>query len=211
MFPLGTVLFPGMVMPLQVFEPRYKVMVAEVLAGDGEFGVVLIERGSEVGGGDTRFDVGCRARVIETRATDDGRFLLAAVGTGRIRIEQWLDDDPYPRALVTDVVDDGPAPSGPGGDDSGGSGADFVTMDAIRRRVDELVGILAPDRVGTLQLPNEPSVFVDAVAGAFGFGALDAQRLLATRGVGARLDVLGELVDDALVVARLRRGDTEAQ
>jgi len=58
MFPLGMVHFPGIVLPLRVFEPRYRQLTADCLAGDGEFGVVLIERGWEVGGGDTRFNVG---------------------------------------------------------------------------------------------------------------------------------------------------------
>ena len=53
MFPLGTVLFPHALLPLRVFEPRYREMTARVLREDGEFGVVLIERGSEVGGGDS--------------------------------------------------------------------------------------------------------------------------------------------------------------
>ncbi|HEX5095168.1 MAG TPA: LON peptidase substrate-binding domain-containing protein, partial [Acidimicrobiia bacterium] len=57
MFPLGTVLFPHALLPLQVFEPRYRVMMRNLLDGEREFGVVLIERGSEVGGGDVRFDV----------------------------------------------------------------------------------------------------------------------------------------------------------
>src|SRR5439155_458702 len=58
MFPLGTVLFPFVVLPLHVFEPRYRALTRDCLAGSGEFGVVLIERGLEVGGGDERFPVG---------------------------------------------------------------------------------------------------------------------------------------------------------
>ena len=57
MFPLGTVLVPKAVVPLHVFEPRYQTMLVDVMAGDRKFGVVLIERGSEVGGGDVRTDV----------------------------------------------------------------------------------------------------------------------------------------------------------
>ncbi|WP_415830929.1 LON peptidase substrate-binding domain-containing protein [Janibacter anophelis] len=54
MFPLGTVLLPGNPLPLQVFEPRYLAMLRDIAGGDGRFGVVLIERGFEVGGGDQR-------------------------------------------------------------------------------------------------------------------------------------------------------------
>src|SRR5262249_43335827 len=63
MFPLGNALLPGGMLPLHVFETRYRVMVRELVGGDGEFGVVLISRGHEVGGGDTRENVGCRARI----------------------------------------------------------------------------------------------------------------------------------------------------
>ena len=66
MFPLGTVLFPYATLPLHVFEPRYRVLVHDCLASDApEFGVVLIERGSEVGGGDVRFRTGTVARLVE--------------------------------------------------------------------------------------------------------------------------------------------------
>ena len=65
MFPLGSVLFPHAVLPLHVFEPRYLALVERCLAGDQEFGVVLIERGSEVGGGDVRFSVGTVTRIVQ--------------------------------------------------------------------------------------------------------------------------------------------------
>ena len=71
MFPLGTVLLPGMVLPLHVFEPRYQQLVRDCLdAPPHEFGVVLIDRGSEVGGGDTRCDVGVIARIVQVAPLD---------------------------------------------------------------------------------------------------------------------------------------------
>ena len=63
MFPLGTVLFPSGVLPLRIFEPRYRKMLEDLLLGSREFGVVLIERGSEVGGGEVRSGIGTMARV----------------------------------------------------------------------------------------------------------------------------------------------------
>ncbi len=80
MFPLGTVLVPSAGLPLHVFEPRYRALVHDCLAGDREFGVVLIERGSEVGGEDVRTDVGTVARIVEAVELPDGRWALAAVG-----------------------------------------------------------------------------------------------------------------------------------
>ena len=78
MFPLGSVLFPSAYLPLHVFEERYRQLVRDCLAGNGEFGVVLIERGSEVGGGDVRTEVGTVARIVEVTEFDDGRFALCS-------------------------------------------------------------------------------------------------------------------------------------
>src|SRR5688572_14490436 len=105
MFPLGSVLVPGMILPLHVFEPRYRALVRDCTAGDGEFGVVLIERGSEVGGGDARTDVGTMARIVQADELPDGRFAVGAVGMRRIRVTAWLVDEPYPRAEVADWPD----------------------------------------------------------------------------------------------------------
>lgn len=100
MFPLGRVLFPGAVLPLHVFEPRYRDLVHHCLGGDPRFGVVLIERGREVGGGDTRFSTGTIARIVQAAKLPDGRFALVTVGTARVQVIEWLPDDPYPRAIV---------------------------------------------------------------------------------------------------------------
>ena len=105
MFPLGNVLAPAGVLPLHVFEPRYQALMADCLDRDGRFGVVLIERGSEVGGGDHRAAVGTMASIEQYERFDDGRFALIAVGRDRFRVEAWLDDDPYPRAVVDDWPD----------------------------------------------------------------------------------------------------------
>lgn len=101
MFPLGSVLFPYTPLPLRVFEPRYLTMIGQLLDEDEpEFGVVLIERGHEVGGGDQRSTIGTMARLVSVTA---GAEMLhtVAVGTQRFTVDRWLEDDPYPRADVT--------------------------------------------------------------------------------------------------------------
>ena len=101
MFPLGSVLFPYTPLPLRVFEPRYLTMIGQLLDDDDpQFGVVLIERGHEVGGGDRRSGIGTLARLVSVTA---GAEVLrtVAVGTQRFTVERWLDDDPYPRAEVS--------------------------------------------------------------------------------------------------------------
>src|SRR5438445_9063509 len=105
MFPLQTVLFPGVAMPLHVFEPRYRALTRHCLDGDGRFGVVLIERGSEVGGGDVRVSVGTRALIVESAELPDGRWVLMVVGVERVEVSRWLPDDPYPQAEVSVLAD----------------------------------------------------------------------------------------------------------
>jgi Lon protease-like protein len=100
MFPLGSVLVPHQVLPLQVFEPRYLAMVERCLERDRRFGVVLIERGWEVGGGDVRFATGTVATIEHVEPVGDGRLALVAVGGERLRVREWRPDDPYPLAEV---------------------------------------------------------------------------------------------------------------
>jgi hypothetical protein len=100
MFPLGSVLFPHLPLHLRVFEERYLVMLSEMLQADrAEFGVVLIERGQEVGGGEHRFRYGTVAQITEL-GTADGVVGLVAQGQRRFEVEDWLPEAPYPRALV---------------------------------------------------------------------------------------------------------------
>ena len=102
MFPLNLVLFPVQILPLHIFEDRYRLMVKEIIDKDREFGVVLIERGSEVGGGDTRKNIGTLAEIIDFEKSNDGRWFLITQGTKRIKAARWLDDFPYPKASEFD-------------------------------------------------------------------------------------------------------------
>ena len=104
-FPLETVLFPNTPLALRVFEERYLKMLGACLEAESpSFGVVLIERGSEVGGGDTRFRTGTMARLVEVAARENAIELLV-VGQERIEISAWWDDEPYPTAEVHPVAD----------------------------------------------------------------------------------------------------------
>ena len=103
MFPLGSVLFPHMPLPLRIFEPRYLAMLADILKEEpAEFGVVLIERGQEVGGGDVRVTTGTLARVADLDTADEV-VLMIAQGAARFTVEEWRDDDPYPKAIVREL------------------------------------------------------------------------------------------------------------
>jgi Lon protease-like protein len=111
MFPLEVAMLPGEQLPLRIFEPRYSAMIADCLAGDRTFGVVLIAAGREVGGGDARNDVGALARIAEVSEQGGGRYRLRAEMADRLRVTQWLTDDPYPRAEVLSWPDEPGAPS----------------------------------------------------------------------------------------------------
>ena len=101
MFPLGSVLFPHTPVVLRIFEPRYLTMLGHLLdEDDPAFGVVLIERGHEAGGGDQRAGVGTVARIVQVQVGADDLHLVA-VGGERVSVDRWLDDDPYPIADVS--------------------------------------------------------------------------------------------------------------
>lgn len=102
MFPLSSVLFPAMPTALHIFEERYIVMLSRVLQADApEFGIVLIERGSEGGGGEQRFDTATVAQITQIEA-QEGAINLIARGQRRVDVTRWLDDAPHPRAEVRD-------------------------------------------------------------------------------------------------------------
>jgi Lon protease-like protein len=100
MFPLESALLPYQDLPLRIFEPRYSALVRHCLDSGEPFGVVLIARGREVGGGDSRCDVGSLTRITECVDHGSGRYALLCRTAERIRVCEWLPDDPYPRAVV---------------------------------------------------------------------------------------------------------------
>lgn len=199
MFPLGAVLLPGAFLPLKVFEPRYRALVHDCLAGTPEFGVALIERGSEVGGGDARFDVGCVARIVEVGEIPGGRFAVATVGARRIRVDAWLPDDPYPRAEVTDWPD--PEPAVDDGDRLDGAFAELRRVLAMAAELGEPVPPMAE-----LELAGDIVVASYQLAALAPVGPLDRLGLLGAPTVAARLDRLADLLDDLATVLATRLG-----
>ncbi|MEX2227673.1 MAG: LON peptidase substrate-binding domain-containing protein [Dehalococcoidia bacterium] len=86
LFPLQSVLFPGMRMPLHIFEDRYKTMIRDCIEDDAPFGVLLIRVGAEVGGAAVPYGIGTTARINQVEYLDDGRMNIFAMGERRFRI-----------------------------------------------------------------------------------------------------------------------------
>ena len=188
MFPLGTVLFPYGSLPLHVFETRYRELTEDCLRGNREFGVVLIERGSEVGGGDTRFHVGTVARIVEAAKFPDGRWALITIGDRRVRIRTWLPDDPYPVALVEEVSDD---PTGPGATRLAEAERAVRRALALQAELDE------PSAPATVELDADPQRAAWELASYAPIGPADKQRILEADGWDERLSMLTVMAADA--------------
>jgi Lon protease-like protein len=109
LFPLGTVLYPGMVLPLHIFEERYRQLVQDLLDGPEprRFGVIAIREGRETGvdGVASLYDVGCIAELRDVERHDDGRFDLVTAGTERFRLGPLDRSRPYLRAEIEPIPD----------------------------------------------------------------------------------------------------------
>lgn len=205
MFPLGTVLFPHMVLPLHVFEPRYRTMMRDILDGDAEFGVTLIERGHEVGGGDLRTDHGTVARLVQAEELDDGRWLVIGVGTDRFKVERWLPEDPYPRAEVRRFPERPAAPD---------AAVDAATATLLEDLVPLLRRVLAlrseldePGNDPTFELAEPIEVACWQAAVLAPLTPLDAQRVLTAQDCTTRLRLLQELLVESEEALRFRLSD----
>lgn len=187
-FPLGAVLFPGLVMPLQIFEERYRTLVRDLLEGDEprRFGVVSIELGHEVGPGAARrlAAVGCTAEVRAVQRHDDGRYDLVTTGGARFRVEDVDDALPYLRADVTFL----PEEAGPGATTAAGP----VTR-LFLRYCERLAGHGA--EIGDLdEMPDDPVQLSYVVAASLVLDRPDKQRLLQAEHAAARLRVEYDLL-----------------
>jgi Lon protease-like protein len=198
MFPLGSVLVPSAGLPLHVFEERYRRMVRDCLAADEQFGVVLIERGSEVGGADVRSRVGTIARIVEAVELDDGRWAVGAVGVRRLRVVAWLADDPYPRAEV-EPWDDPPVEPG--------HAAEVEAAVVLLRRALALAAEVGdPAAPATIELASDPVVAGYQAIAVAPIGPLDQQRLLSAPSAEVRISELVGMLHDEIEVLGFRLG-----
>lgn len=196
MFPLSSALLPGMVLPLRLFEDRYLQMYAEIIDAGREFGVVLIERGREALDDNLTFDVGCTAQIMGSGMNDDGTIGVVAVGKTRFEIQEWLEPDPYPRAQVTQLVEDPLTRTG---------------LQAVQQAMDqtavllEMAAELNTDvETDMPELSDNPGLAMYQIAQLAGLQTLDMQQVLQAPTADARAALIKEKVDETIELIRLQ-------
>lgn len=180
LFPLDTVLFPGMVLPLHIFEPRYREMIQGCLEDQSQFGVVLIKEGSQTGELATPYDVGTAARISRVEYLPDGRMDITVVGTQRFRILELDTSKSYLSATTSEfpVVN-----------------ASTRLAEELARRVRprvleyvELLSDASSTRLRLDRLPDDPKALSLLVAIALQVSNEEKQQLLETAGVPEMLN-----------------------
>jgi len=179
LFPLGTVLFPGLVLPLNIFEERYRRLVRDLLdqPEPREFGVIAIRHGRETGidGASDLYDVGCTAEVRQVEEYEDGRYGLVTVGVRRFRLLGLHDPDPYLSGDVEMLPDDA---------------GEHAVVEPVQEAFLAYLDALADQRgveYDIPELPGEPVLLSYLVAAAMVVDLADKQRLLAEPDAARRL------------------------
>jgi uncharacterized protein len=175
LFPLGTVLYPGLVLPLHVFEERYRQLVRDLLdePEPRRFGVVAIREGRETGitGVRSLHEIGCTATVRQVEEHEDGRYSLVTVGTDRFRLERLDDSRAYLQADI-DLLDEEP------GDEATAGLAARAVQEAFRAYL-EALSERGGTRINAPELPDEPMLLSYVVAASVIVDLPDKQALLA--------------------------------
>ena len=192
LFPLGSVLFPGLLLPLHIFEERYRQLVRELLArpegAPKRFGVVAIREGREVGPDGIRalHEVGCAAELRAVEPYDDGRFDIVTTGSHRFRLQAIDTSLPYLQADVQWL----PEPPGE---------APAVLAKAVAARFASYRRALAglrevPEPEDPSPIPEDPAVLSYLVSAAMVIDLADRQALLASRDTTRRLRLALDLL-----------------
>ena len=187
MFPLGSVALPGVALPLHIFEPRYRALVMTCLTEDRLFGSVLIDRGSEVGGDDRRGDIGSLIRILQSEELPDGRWAVVGVGIERLRVVEWLPDDPFPRCIAEAWSDGDPTD---------------LTAELLGRTLDATFGLLVRRGIdhGDLsshpELDPDPSIASFQLAALLPLGPLDRMQALKSADPDSRIRFLLASIED---------------
>ena len=189
-FPLpNVVLFPGVVLPLHIFEPRYRVMVKDALAARAEIAIALLKPGWEGNypGTPPVYEIGCLGSLENIRPLPDGRYLLNCVGLSRVRFDSWLQMTPYRLARCVPLPERGPARNSAESRDMAIQLS--LTFQVLLR---ELSGSSAP-----LLVEESPSLesIVNRICFSLDIPSEEKQLLLQEDNLTARARVAGEHLD----------------
>jgi hypothetical protein len=174
LFPLGSVLYPGLVLPMHIFEDRYRQLVADLLAGPEprQFGVIAIRYGREtgIGGVSALYETGCTAELQRVEPYEDGRFDLVTVGSQRFRLLGLGEQAPYFSGDVEWLPEE-----------IGDEAEAAVVLPAVQRSFRSYLALIA-ERGGTQitipEMPDEPMLMSYLVAAAVVVDLPVKQRLL---------------------------------
>jgi len=200
MFPLGTNIFPFEVVPLHIFEDRYRTLMDDIIASSAlderpaTFGIVMIERGSETGGGDVRSAVATRVDVLHSESFDDGRWGIVVAGVERLDVVRWHEDDPYP---IADVVSRDRH-------DTGGSLAEVEDMVEESLRLG--AKIFGGDVQELAELSGDPIERLDQLCALAPLTTFDRQQILEALTTDRQIELLAGALADKLELLRAEVG-----
>lgn len=211
LFPLNVVLFPGMMLPLHIFEPRYLKMIKRCVDEQLPFGVTLIREGKEVGGSAVPCPIGTAARIKRVEQRPDGQLDITVIGTRRFRIETVKEEHEY----LTGEVHHYPVVNGD-------TRLAIDQAQKVRPKIVQYVDLLTKATGVQLKmdsLPEDPTTLAFLTAIALQVREKDKQRLLALPGVpemldlenyllGRELQLLQHMIDTQSVVEALSSGPT---
>ncbi len=188
-FPLNTVVFPGVALPLHVFEERYRAMIQHLLSVSDPslrlFGIVAIREGYEVGSHEARsmYRTGCVVQLTQVTPYDDGRYDIEVVGRHRMRVDGLDPSGPYVTAELTELIDDA------SGDLIDAASRALAAFEAYRRLLSEIRGgeVLA----GTM--PRDPELLSYSLAATALLSLRERQSLLESSSTHERLTMLRHL------------------
>jgi Lon protease-like protein len=193
LFPLGTVLLPGVLLPLQVFEPRYRTLMADLMSESEpwSFGIVAIREGHEVGAESVKslYDVGCVAVIQQAEQLPDGRIAMVVAGDRRFRVVELDESRPYLQAGVV-VLEEPPA---------GAVASDLVST-VCEQFTDYCAGLGAP--AAAANLPDDPTTMSYVVAATMMLPLSDRQSLLESPNTDQRLRAEASLLTRELALMR---------
>jgi Lon protease-like protein len=198
LFPLGTVLFPGLLLPLHIFEDRYRQLVRDLLdrPEPRQFGVIAIRQGRETGvdGIQALHEIGCTATLRQVQPLEDGRYDVVTVGTQRFRLAGLDDSKPYLQGQVDLLTEET-------GDEAAAAQAARVVRDGFRAYLGALAerGIT---QISAPQLPEDPATLSYLVAASMIIELSDRQTLLAEPDALHRLTAERTLLSRELTMLR---------